>query len=190
MNKKTKSLVSVISFIMLVMIFSIAVFGSEIIKGNISDNTFKTGVIDVDIMPDDNGKTGNAGDPIIANEGFLLVPGMEYKQKFHIVNKSTENAYCKIKMEEAEGDLLNTLYIKISEDTAGQNLIYSGMAEGLINEGTSAFILSKEVKDKEMYIFFCLPQTATNAVKDKIVSFKLSAIAVQEKNNSEKDFGE
>ncbi len=178
MNSKMKRFsVSVAGLIVLCVCLCITSFALGVTFG-VSDNVFKTGAIDINL---------NDGKPIITEDEFLFEPGMTVEKPFFIENNSTWAVYYKVYFSQVSGSLGDVLEVTIlSED--GQELIKGKLSE-LTQETVSALEDELAVGQRQNLVArFHFPEGEGNASQGESLTFELSAIAVQTKNNPDKEF--
>lgn len=128
----------------------------------------------------------NDGKPIIEEYEFLFEPGMTVKKDFFIKNQSSRDVYYRLYFDQVEGGLADVLQITIMY---GEKVIYQGTAAELSrNTVQAAEDILRENEQRELEIYFYLPDESGNQMQDQSLSFDMCADAVQTKNNPERSF--
>ncbi len=184
MDKKKRLSISIASLFLLCLCLSITSFALGYAIFKVEDNSFQTGGIDIEIYGE------NPGEPIIdPNDDMFrrFEPGMTVVKPFHIKNNGTWAVYCKVFFDGVSGELGDVLDITIS-DNDGLELLSGKMSE-LTKEKVKALETELAVNEaKEMIITFHFPENEGNDHQGDSVEFAVSAIAVQTKNNPDKEF--
>ena len=178
MNKTKKLSVSLTVLILLIVGLCTTSFAlaNRVIK--VENNSFQTGGIDIDL---------NNGEPVITAGEFLFEPGMTVEKPFYIQNNGTWDVYYKLYFAQIDGDLGDILDVTIlnEEDVT----LIAGKLSALTKGNVSALEDVLEVHErKDLTIRFHFPEQAGNAVQSGALTFEFSAIAVQTKANSGKEF--
>lgn len=180
MIKDKKLQVHIVTLLLLCLglcITSIAV-SYTLIK--VENNYFKTGEISIDL---------NGGQPIIPADKWLLEPGMTIQEDFTITNKGGWKVYYKLFFEKVEGKLGEVLEIDIFKKDSPDIILLSGKISELVD--ADALNIAGELEEGETQILtarFHFPKDSGNDYKGEALEFDMSAIAVQTKNNSNKEF--
>ncbi len=141
-------------------------------------NTFQTGGIEIDL---------NGGRPIITANEFLFEPGMTVVKDFYIQNKGTWAVYYKLYFSEIEGELADVLDITIVDEN--EAVLLTGKLSELTKGNVPALEDALEVDQRQdLQITFHFPPDAGNVYQGENLEFAVSAIAVQTKNNPNKEF--
>ncbi len=178
MDKKKKLSISIASLILLCFCLSVTSFALGYTVFKVENNRFRTGGIGIDL---------NGGQPIITEDEFLFEPGMTVEKPFYIKNNGTWAVYYKLYFSDVKGELGDVLDITIT-DSNGTQLIKGKMSE-LTEKKVKALESQLDVGQKqELKAVFHFPEEAGNQWKNGSVSFEMSAIAVQTKNNPNKEF--
>lgn len=178
MNKARKLSVSVITLVLLCLCLCITSFALGMAVYEVKNNSFQTGGIEIDL---------NGGKPVITADEFLFEPGMTVEKPFYIQNNGTWAVYYKLYFSQVSGNLGDVLDVTIL-DTNGDELL-SGKLSELTEQNVPA--LEQELDEgvrQEMTIRFHFPEDAGNTCQGGTLTFELSAIAVQTKNNPDKEF--
>ncbi len=177
--KGTKRLsISIITLIILCFCLGITSFALGLAVYEVRNNTFQTGGIEIDL---------NGGKPVITADEFLFEPGMTVEKPFYIQNNGTWAVYYKLYFSGVSGDLGNVLDVTIL-DESGNMLVFGKMSELTQN---SVHALENELamnERQELTVRFHFPEDAENTYQGNTLTFELSAIAVQTKNNPDKEF--
>ncbi len=184
MDNKKKLSISIFSLFLLCFCLSVTSFALGYAVYEVKDNSFTTGSIDIEIYGE------NPGDPIIdPNDNMfkLFEPGMTVVKPFHIKNNGTWAVYCKVFFEGVNGELADVLDVIIADD-AGKT-VASGKMSDLTKSNVEALETELAIDEaKEMTITFHFPKNEGNDHQGDSVEFKVSAVAVQTKNNPDKEF--
>lgn len=178
---KNKTLhINIITLFLLCLGLCITSFAISYTIVKIESNTFQTGGIDIDL---------NKGQPIIPANKWLLEPGMTIEEDFTITNKGSWKVFYKLYFEEVKGKLADVLEIKIYKKDSPDIVLLSGKIRELMD--TDKLEIASELERGETQTLtarFYFPKGAGNEYKGETLEFDMSAIAVQTKNNSNKEF--
>ncbi len=176
-NKKLQ--VNVVTLILLCLGLCITSFAISYTVIKIENNYFSTGEIKINL---------NNGEAIIDEEDPLFQPGTTVEKKFFIKNNGAEAIYYKLNFTSVIGDLSEVIEVTILD----KNNIE--LASGSIRE----FEHDKELlgslsgfEKQDLVARFHFPkgeENEYNEYKDTSLQFEVSAIAVQKKNNFNKEF--
>ncbi len=169
---------SIATLISLCICLCITSFALGYATYEVRENRFQTGGIEIDL---------NGGKPIITEDEFLFEPGMTVEKPFYIRNKGTWAVYYKLYFEQVSGRLGDVLDVTIL-DREG-NVLLSGKLSSLTKKNVPALEDELAVEEKqELAVRFHFPEGAGNDMQGESLSFGLSAVAVQTKNNPDKEF--
>ena len=141
------------------------------------NNLFHTGIVKINL---------NDGKPVIEEHEFLFEPGMTVKKDFFIENQSTWDVYYKLYFTDVEGGLADVLDITVKD---GEKILYSGKASDLTKESVGAANdVLKLNERRNLTVYFHFPEEAGNSTQNLVLTFSMSADAVQTKNNPNKLF--
>ncbi len=184
MDNKKKLSISIFSLFLLCFCLSVTSFALGMAVYEVKNNSFTTGGIDIEIYGE------KPGEPIINPDDkmfSLFEPGMTVVKPFHIKNSGSWAVYCKVYFEEINGGLADVLDVTIKDDTG--KVLSSGKMSELTKSNDEAIETELAVnEEKEMTITFHFPENEGNDHQGDIVEFNVSAIAVQTKNNPDKEF--
>lgn len=173
MIRDKKLQINVITLILLCLGLCITSFAMAMtISYSIRDNYFQTGIIKVNL---------NDGKAIMDERDPLFEPGMTIQKPFFIKNESSEAIYYKLNFTGVSGGLSEAIIVTILDSSL--NELVSGTIAEFENEKELIGSLSKNEK-QNLIAQFHFPESKGNEYKDKSVQFKMSAIAVQTKNNN------
>ena len=173
MIKNKKLQINVITLILLCLGLCITSFAMAMtISYTIRDNYFKTGIIKVNL---------NDGNAIIDEDDPLFAPGMTVTKPFFIKNESSEAIYYKLNFTSVSGELSKVIVVTILDENDIE--LESGTLHEFENNKELVGSLSRSEK-QDLKARFYFPESKGNEYKDKSVEFKMSAIAVQAKNNN------
>lgn len=178
--KQSKRLsVSILALVLLCLCLCVTSFALGMAVYEVRNNSFQTGGIDIDL---------NGGKPVITADEFLFEPGMTVEKPFYIQNNGTWAVYCKLYFSQVSGNLGDILDVTIF-DEAGEALL-SGKLSALTEKSVPA--LEKELavhERQDLTVRFHFPEGEGNTYQGGTLTFQLSAVAVQTKNNPDKEFG-
>ncbi len=178
MNGAKRLSISVITLVILCLCLCITSFALGMAVYEVKNNSFQTGGIEIDL---------NGGKPVITAAEFLFEPGMTVEKPLYIQNNGTWAVYYKLYFSGVSGDLGNALDVTVL-DADGNMLVCGKMSELTQN---SVHALENELaigQRQELTVRFHFPENAGNTYQGDTLTFELSAIAVQTKNNPDKEF--
>ncbi len=178
MNKAKRLSISLVSLVALCLCLCITSFALGMAVYEVRSNRFQTGGIEIDL---------NGGRPVITAEEFLFEPGMTVEKPFYIQNNGTWAVYYKLYFSHVSGNLGDVLDVTILNDR-GEELL-SGKLAALTEKRVPALENELAVDQREnMTVRFHFPEESGNETQGGSLTFELSAIAVQTKNNPDKEF--
>ncbi len=169
---------SIAAVIVLCVCLCVSSFALGMAVYEVKYNTFQTGEIKIDL---------NGGQPIVTVGEFLLEPGMTIERPFYIQNNGSWAVYYKLYFSEVSGLLGEVLDVTIL-DSEGEVLL-AGKLSALTRDKVHA--LESELakgERQELTVRFALADKADNICQGGSLTFELSALAVQTKNNPQKEF--
>lgn len=173
-KKLTASIVTVIVLAICLCITTFALIWATV---SVENNLFHTGIIKINL---------NDGKPVIEEHEFLFEPGMTVKKDFFIENQSTWDVYYRLYFTDVEGGLADVLDITVKD---GEKILYSGKASDLTRENVGAANdVLKLNERRNLTVYFHFPEEAGNSTQNLVLTFSMSADAVQTKNNPNKLF--
>ena len=178
MNEPKKLNISIATLVVLFLCLCVTAFALAYAMLRVDNNVFETGEIAIDL---------NGGEPVIEADEFLFEPGMTVEKSFYIENNGTWAVYYKLYFSNVKGDLGDVLDVTIKN--ADGNVLLQGKLSKLNRHNVP--VAKDELKVDErryMTIIFHFPEDAKNTAQSDNVSFELSALAVQTKNNDGKEF--
>lgn len=179
-NKNTvskKLTASIMTVVILAICLCITTFALVWATVSVDSNLFHTGKVKINL---------NDGKPVIAEHEFLFEPGMTVKKDFFIENESTWDVYYKLYFTDVEGGLADVLEVTIQD---GDKVLYKGTANDLTRENVGAADdVLKLNERRELAVYFHFPENAGNSAQNLVLTFSISADAVQTKNNPNKLF--
>lgn len=178
MNDSKKLNISIATLVVLFLCLCVTAFALAYAMLRVDNNVFETGEIDIDL---------NGGKPVIEADEFLFEPGMTVEKSFYIKNNGTWAVYYKLYFSNVKGDLGDVLDVTI--ENAEGNVLLQGKLSKLKRHNVP--VVEDELKvgeRRDMTIIFHFPEDAKNTAQSDNVSFALSALAVQTKNNDGKEF--
>lgn len=178
MNEPKKLNISIATLVVLFLCLCVTAFALAYAMLRVDNNVFETGEIDIDL---------NGGKPVIEADEFLFEPGMTVEKSFYIENKGTGAVYYKLYFSNVKGDLGDVLDVTIKN--ADGNVLLQGKLSKLNRHNVPVAEDELQVGEhRDMTIIFHFPEDAKNTAQSDNVSFALSALAVQTKNNDGKEF--
>ena len=174
-SKKLNS--SVVTVFILAISLCITTFALVWATVSVENNLFHTGIVKINL---------NDGKPVIEEHEFLFEPGMTVKKDFFIENQSTWDVYYRLYFTDVEGGLADVLDITVKD---GEKILYSGKASDLTRENVGpANDVLKLNERRNLTVYFHFPEEAGNSTQNLVLTFSMSADAVQTKNNPNKLF--
>ncbi len=178
MNKAKRLSVNIVTLVILCLCLCFTSFALGMAVYEVKYNSFQTGGIEIDL---------NGGNPVISAEEFLFEPGMTVEKPFYIRNNGTWAVYYKLYFSQVSGDLGDVLEVTIFNDK-GEELL-SGKLSALTEKNVPALEDELGVQERQdLTVRFHFPKEAGNRNRGGTLTFELSAIAVQTKNNPDKEF--
>lgn len=178
MNEPKKLNISIATLVVLFLCLCVTAFALAYAMLRVDNNVFETGEIDIDL---------NGGKPVIEADEFLFEPGMTVEKSFYIKNNGTWAVYYKLYFSNVKGDLGDVLDVTI--ENADGNVLLQGKLSKLNRHNVPVAEDELQVGERrDMTIIFHFPEDAKNTAQSDNVSFALSALAVQTKNNDGKEF--
>lgn len=178
MNEPKKLNISIATLVVLFLCLCVTAFALAYAMLRVDNNVFETGEIDIDL---------NGGKPVIEADEFLFEPGMTVEKSFYIKNNGTWAVYYKLYFSNVKGDLGDVLDVTIKN--ADGNVLLQGKLSKLKRHNVPVAEDELQVGERrDMTIIFHFPEDAKNTAQSDNVSFALSALAVQTKNNDGKEF--
>ncbi len=177
--KQTKRLsISIITLLVLCLCLCVTSFALGMAVYEVRSNIFQTGGIEIDL---------NGGKPVITEDEFLFEPGMTVEKPFYIQNNGTWAVYYKLYFSQVSGNLGDILDVTIVNKD-GDKLL-SGKLSALTEKNVPALENELAMKERQdLTIIFHFPEEEGNEYQGGSLTFELSAIAVQTKNNPDKEF--
>ncbi len=178
MNNAKRLSISVVTLVVLCVSLCITSFALGMAVYKVSNNSFQTGGIEIDL---------NGGRPIIVPNEYIFEPGMTVEKPFYIQNNGTWAVYYKLYFSQVSGNLGDILDVTILNED-GETLLF-GKLSALTDKNVAALENELEVDERQnLTVRFHFPEEEGNAYQGGSLSFELSAIAVQTKNNPDKEF--
>lgn len=178
MDKRKRLIISVIVLTVLCCCLVVTSFALAYQVAKLENNSFQTGGIGIDL---------NGGKPVITADEFLFEPGMTVEKPFYIQNNGTWAIYYKLYFSQISGSLGDVLDVSIlDEDNV---VLLTGKLSELTKETSPAMEDTLESGQRQnLTIRFHFPEGSGNAVQGESLTFELSAVGVQTKNNPGKEF--
>ena len=168
---------SVVTVVVLAICLCITTFALVWATVSVENNLFHTGIVKINL---------NNGKPVIEEHEFLFEPGMTVKKDFFVENQSTWDVYYKLYFTNVEGGLADVLEITVKD---GDRILYQGKASNLTKENVGAADdVLKLNERRNLTVYFHFPEEAGNNTQNLVLTFSMSADAVQTKNNPNKLF--
>lgn len=174
MNKKLQ--INIVTLLLLCLGLCITSFALSYTVIKIENNSFKTGEIKINL---------NDGKSIINENDHLFEPGMTVEKKFFIKNNGGEPIYYKLNFTGVSGELSKAIVVTIL-DKNRLELVSGKVCEFENNKELIGSLGGHEKQD--LIARFHFPENEGNEYKGTSLQFKMSAIAVQTKNNPNKEF--
>ena len=177
-NATSKKLTASIIILMILLIaLCMTTFALVWVTVSVDNNLFHTGSVRINL---------NDGKPVIEEDAVLFEPGMTVEKEFFIENQSTWDVYYKLYFTDIEGGFADVLEVTIRD---GEKILY----QGKINELTKANVgaaddVLKLNERRKLTVSFHFPEGAGNGAQNLVLTFSISADAVQTKNNPYKLF--
>jgi len=171
-------IIVILSIALAVVSFALGLAASE----RLNNNKFSSGEIDISISQINNISVID-----------VIEPGMTFFKNFSVTNNSEIDVYYKVYFTNLSGSLQNVLNIKVVEKSSG-TVLYEGLAKDFVKTNSSVISGStlaasgSEDASQEIEITFKFPETAGNNYKNAELNFDLTVLAVQTKNNPDKNF--
>lgn len=179
MDAEEKLKVGVIILVILLLILCILTFTLVYSVVSVESNIFRTGSVSINL---------NDGNPVVDDDECRFAPGVPpIEKEFFLENNSTYSVYYKLYFDNVGGGLADILTVTIYN---GEEVLYQGTAAELTRDRVVAANDELKINEKRILkITFEFPPDAGNIVGDPILTFDLSADAVQTKNNPNRLFG-
>ena len=169
--------INIFSIIILIVLFISITYAITKHIITYKDNLFKTGTVKINL---------NDGQTIIEEDGLYFEPGMTIVKEFFVENQSTFDVYYKIYFSEVSGELADILKVTIKNK---DKVLYEDSIKNLSRKKVKTVEEELKVDEKiTLNISFHYPEEASNQTQNATVTFRLSADAVQTKNNPQKLF--
>ncbi len=170
MNKAKRLSMSLVTLVLLCICLCVTSFALGYTFYQVEDNYFHTGTIGIDL---------NGGKAIIDEGKFE--PGVTFDKPFYISNVGSGAVYYKLQFSNVSGELKDILEISVLDKN--KTILQEGKMTSFELEG------SLEVGERQDLIMrFHYPEEEGNRGQGEILTFEVSAIAVQTKNNPNKEF--
>ena len=177
LDTQDKLKIGITVLIILLVILCILTFSLVYSIVSVESNIFRTGSVSINL---------NDGKPIIEDEECKFGPGMSMEKEFFIENNSTYSVYYKLYFDNVEGGLADVLQVTIY---SGDEILYQGTPAQLSRDKVLATDDELKIGEKRVLrIAFDFPLDAGNVEGEPILTFDLSADAVQTKNNPDRLF--
>lgn len=178
MSKMKRLSVSIAALIILCVCLCVTSFALGYATYEAKHNSFHTGGVGIDI---------NGGKPIITADEFRFEPGMTVEKPMYVKNNGTWAVYYKLYFSEVEGSLGDVLDVTILDEDG--NKVLSGKLSQLTKDNVPALEDELAVgQRKDFTVRFHFPEAAGNSTQGGTLTFELSTVAVQTKNNPDKEF--
>ncbi len=178
MNNAKRLSISVVTLVILCVCLCVTSFALGMAVYEVKNNSFQTGGIEIDL---------NGGKPVITADEFLFEPGMTVEKPFYIQNNGTWAVYYKLYFSQVSGNLGDILDVTILNED-GEELL-SGKLSALTEKNVPALENELAMNERQdLTVRFHFPEGEGNAYQGGSLRFELSAIAVQTKNNPDKEF--
>ena len=177
LDTQDKLKIGITVLIILLVILCILTFSLVYSIVSVESNIFRTGSVSINL---------NDGKPIIEDEECKFGPGMSMEKEFFIENNSTYSVYYKLYFDNVEGGLADVLHVTIYN---GDEILYQGTPAQLSRDKVLSSDNELKIGEKRVLrIAFDFPLNAGNVEGEPVLTFDLSADAVQTKNNPDRLF--
>jgi len=172
--KLSLATIIILCICLMVTSFALGILASKYLR----DNQFTTGDLDIEIIQKNS-----------INIVDSIEPGMTINKRFTIKNNSEIPVYYKVYFENVDGDLKDSIEVKLIENTTGE-VLYDGLAKDFVQTNPEVKSGEKilEQGSEEMTLKFYLPEISKNKCLGDELLFDITATAVQAKNNPNKEF--
>ncbi len=178
MNNAKRLSISIATLVVLCVCLCVTSFALGMAVYEVKNNSFQTGGIEIDL---------NGGKPVITADEFLFEPGMTVEKPFYIQNNGTWAVYYKLYFSQVSGNLGDVLDVTILNED-GEELL-SGKLAALTEKNVPALENELAMNERQdLTVRFHFPEGEGNIYQGGSLRFELSAIAVQTKNNPDKEF--
>jgi len=167
-------LIIVLSLLLCVVSFALGMSASEKIKNNL----FYTGEVKISL-------SRISSINVIDN----VEPGMTIVRNFQVTNESPIDVYYKAYFENVSGTLKDVIQVKAVEGGTG-TVLFEGTAKDFI-KSNSAVVPGAALAagtSREITLYFLFPSEAGSEYGNEELVFDLTVLAVQTKNNPDKEF--
>lgn len=171
MIKDKKLQINVVTLILLCLGLCITSFALSYTVIKVENNYFKTGEIKINL---------NDGNAIIDENDPLFEPGMTVEKKFFIKNSGSDAIHYKLNFTGVSGELSKAIVVTILDENRLE--LVSGKVYEFETDKELIGSLSRYEK-QDLIARFHFPENEGNEYKGASLQFKMSAIAVQTKNN-------
>lgn len=178
MDKKKRLIRSVVVLAVLCCCLAVTSFALAYQVAKLENNSFQTGGIGIDL---------NGGQPVITADEYLFEPGMTVEKPFYIKNNGTWAVYYKLYFSQVSGSLGDVLDVTILDED--DNILLTGKLSELTQETIPAMESTLDSGQRQdLTICFYFPKDSGNTMQGEGLTFELSAVGVQTKNNPGKEF--
>lgn len=186
-NKKMQKALTANLIIVILLALCLSITTGALIMSSVSigGNVFTTATFELKLLNEDGVEGGSI---ITEADGYLFEPGMTVKKPFSLKNEGTVDAFFRIYFENLSGDLAKYLEVKLTD--ASDNVLYdwTKMSDMLRDDVKAAEAILAAGEEKQLFIWFHMPEDLSNVAKNMALTFDLCADATQVKNNPDKEF--
>ncbi len=177
-SSKKQLSISITTLVLLCICLCTTTFALSYTLFEVQHNRFQTGGIDIDL---------NGGKPIITSDEYLFEPGMTVEKPFYIQNNGTWAVYYKLYFSNVKGRLGDVLEVTVLDEDG--TVLLSDTMSAITRENALALADELDVGERQdLTVQFHFPEGAGNSVQSDTLTFELSAVAVQTKNNPDREF--
>lgn len=174
-EKKLK--VGIITIIVLIICLCITTFALAFATVSVENNIFSTATVSINL---------NNGAPVIDEDQVYFAPGTAVQKEFFIMNTGSVDAWYKLYFTNVSGSLAERIEVTIAN---GSDVIYKGLLASLSEENVNSTDDALAVGEKRVLtITFYMPVGTTDEYQNGLLTFDISADAVQKKNNPDRLF--
>ena len=167
----------VATIIVLLLCLCVTTFALVYATVSVENHIFSTATVSINL---------NDGEPVIEEEGIYFAPGRSVQKEFFIMNTGSVDAWYKLYFTNVEGSLANKIEVLIEHDG---EMLYKGLLASLTAENVYSTDDALAVGEKRVLtITFYMQSGSENVYQGGLLTFDISADAVQVKNNPDRIF--
>lgn len=206
-SRKLNKGVFIITVLSLCLVFTSIVLALSVAE--VPNNIFTTGVIKIELggvirdeqgaikeeyILDENNVLINPDVEKYSNQtNYLFEPGMRVEKEFYVANVGGEkgwDVYYKLFFKNIRGKLANEIVITLTDEDGTKLFddVASKFREDIVNTYDKPLSVNKNDNKHYYKIMFYYPETSDNVGQGQALEFDFCAMAVQTKNNTNKEF--